>query len=78
MPVLAEGAAEITARKTYREYLRAGPEMVEWLFLDWIYGKSGNESIEGECRFPVTVTPNLTLTAHTRRNKAAPGTELAP
>ena len=77
MPVLAERAVEVTARKTRGEYLGAGPEMVEGLFFNWINAKGGNESVEGELRLPVPVKPDPALAAPARDQTTAPGAEAA-
>jgi hypothetical protein len=54
-PILTERATEIAARKTRRSYFRAGPEMIEGLFLNGVDREAGNEPVKGNFRFPVPV-----------------------
>ena len=77
MPVLAERAAEVTARETRRAYLRAGPEMVEGLFLNWIDREGGNESVKWNVRFSVPVKPDPAAALLAGRQDAAPWAEAA-
>ena len=76
-PVLAEGAAQVAARKTRREYLRAGPEMVEGLFFDGVKGNAGDQAVEGNVRRPVPVEPDPALAFFAAGQKAALWAEAA-
>jgi hypothetical protein len=52
VPVLAEGAAQVTARETQGKHTGTGTKVVQGLFFDGINGGGGDVPVEGQGQFP--------------------------
>jgi hypothetical protein len=77
MPVLAERAVEVAARKAQGQDWRARAKMVEGFFFDGVFSQGGDVAVEGEGGKPSPVLPDAAAAGGAGGDKASPGTETA-
>jgi hypothetical protein len=77
MPILAEGAVEVTAREAQGKDRRTGAEVVEGFLLNRIAGKGGHIAVPGDMALSPQILPYTAGAPTAGRDQTVAGAEFA-